>query len=65
MNVKKIRMVIDEQTQQKRRTMQYIMDRVTMMKLELMSTNIPVEQDNVDKLEWVSYLRELRYDYYT
>jgi hypothetical protein len=60
MNVKKIRMVTDERTQQKRRTMQYILDRVTTMKLELMSTNIPVKQDNVEESEWVSYLWELK-----
>ena len=64
MNVKKIRMVANEQIQQKRRTKQYIMDRVMTMKQELMSTSIPVKQDNVEELEWVSYLQKLRYDYY-
>jgi hypothetical protein len=64
MNVKKIRMVTNERIQQKRRTMQYIMDRVMTMKQELMSTSIPVKQDNVEELEWVSYLQKLRYDYY-
>ncbi len=51
MNVKKIRMVANEQIQQKRRTTQYIMDRVMTIKQELMSTSIPVEQDNVEESE--------------
>ncbi len=64
MNVKKVRMVADERTQWKRRTTQYIMNRVIAMKQELMTTSIPVEQDNVEELEWVAYLQELRHDYY-
>ncbi len=42
MNVKKVRMVADEWTQRKRRTTQYIMNRVIAMKQELMTTSIPV-----------------------
>jgi hypothetical protein len=64
MNVKNVRMVADERTQWKRRTTQYIMNRVIEMKQELMTTSIPVEQDNVEELEWVAYLQELRHDYY-
>ncbi len=63
MNVKQVRIVADEQTQWKRRTTQYIMNRVIAMKQELMTTSIPVEQDNVEELEWVAYLQELRHDY--
>ncbi len=64
MNVRKVRMVADEQTQRKRRTTQYIMNRVIAMKQELMTTSIPVEQDNVEESEWIAYLQELRHDYY-
>jgi hypothetical protein len=64
MNVKKVRMVADERTQRKRRTTQYIMNRVIVMKQELMTTSIPVEQDNVEESEWVAYLRDLRHDYH-
>jgi len=64
MNVKKIRMVADEQVQRKRTTTKYIMDRVKSMKHELMSASIPDEQENVQESEWVSYMQELRLDYY-
>ena len=64
MNVKKIRMVADERVQRKRTTTKYIMDRVKSMKHELMSASIPDEQENVEELEWVSYMQELRLDYY-
>jgi hypothetical protein len=40
------------------------MNRVIAMKQELMTTSITVEQDNVEELEWVAYLQELRHDYY-
>ena len=42
----------------------YIMDRVKSMKHELMSASIPDEQENVEESEWVSYMQELRLDYY-
>ena len=64
MNVKKIRMVADERVQRKRTTTKYIMDRVKSMKHELMSASIPDEQENVEESEWVSYMQELRLDYY-
>jgi hypothetical protein len=64
MNVKKNRMVADERVQRKRTSMKYIMDRVKSMKHELMSASIPDEQENVEELEWVSYMQELRLDYY-
>ena len=64
MNVKKIRMVADERVQRKRTTTKYIMDRVKSMKQNLMLASIPVEQENVDESEWVSYMKELRLDYY-
>ena len=64
MNVKKIRMVADEQVQHERTTTKYIMDRVKSMKHELMSASIPDEQENVQESEWVSYMQELRLDYY-
>ena len=64
MNVKKTRMVADERVQRKRTTTKYIMDRVKSMKQDLMLASIPDEQENVDKLEWVSYMQELRLDYY-
>jgi hypothetical protein len=40
------------------------MDRVKSMKDELMSASIPDEQENVEESEWVSYMKELRLDYY-
>ncbi len=64
MNVKKIRMVADERVQRKRTTAKYIMDRVKSMKHDLMLASIPDEHENVEKLEWVSYMQELRLDYY-
>ena len=64
MNVKKIRMVADERVQHQRMMTKYIMDRVKSMKHELMSASIPDEQENVEELEWVSYMQELRLDYY-
>jgi hypothetical protein len=64
MNVKKIRMVADERVQRKRTTTKYIMDRVKSMKHDLMSASIPDEHENVEKSEWVSYMQELRLDYY-
>jgi hypothetical protein len=64
MNVKKIRMVADERMQHKRTTTNYIMDRVKSMKHDLMSASIPDEQENVEESEWVSYMQELRLDYY-
>ncbi len=64
MNVKKIRIVAEERSRQKRTTAQYIMDRVKSMKEELMFASIPAEQDDVEDSVWMSYLRELRYDYY-
>ena len=64
MNAKKIRMVADERVQLKRTTTKYIMDRVKSMKHELMSASIPDEQENVQESEWVSYMQELRLDYY-
>jgi len=64
MNLKKFRMVADEQMQCKRTTAKYIMDRVKSMKHDLMSASIPDEQENVEESEWVSYMQELRLDYY-
>ena len=64
MNVKKIRMVADERVQRKRTTAKYIMDRVKSMKHDLMLASIPDEQENVEESEWVSYMQELRLDYY-
>jgi hypothetical protein len=62
-NVKKIR-IADERVQRKRTTTKYIMDRVKSMKDELMLASIPDEQENVEELEWVGYMKELRLDYY-
>ena len=59
MNVNKIRMVADQQTQRKRTTTKYIMDRVKTMKEDLMSASIPVEQADVEDLEWVTYILEI------
>ncbi len=59
-NVKKVRMVADKRVQRKRKTTQYIMDRVAAMKQESMTTTIPLEQVAVKDLEWVVYLCELR-----
>ena len=42
----------------------YIMDRVKSMKHEFMLASIPDEQENVQESEWVSYMQELRLDYY-
>jgi hypothetical protein len=64
MNVKKIRMVVDERGQRKRTTTKYIMDRVKSMKHDLMSASIPDEHENLEESEWVSYMQELRLDYY-
>jgi hypothetical protein len=64
MNLKKVRMVADKRAQWKKRTAQYVMNRVIVMKQDLMTTSIPVEQDNVEESEWVADLRELRHDYY-
>ncbi len=64
MNVKKIRMLADERVQRKRTTTKYIMDRVKSMKHDLMLASIPDEQENVEESEWVSYMQELRLDYY-
>ena len=57
-------MVADERVQRKRTTKKYIMDRVKSMKHELMSASIPDEQENVQESEWISYMQELRLDYY-
>ena len=46
------------------KTTKYIMDRVKSMKHDLMSASIPDEHENVEESEWVSYMRELRLDYY-
>jgi hypothetical protein len=59
MNVNKIRMVADEQTQRKRTTTKYIVDCIKTMKEDLMSASIPVEQADVEKSEWVTYMQEL------
>ena len=64
MHVKKIRMVAEERLRWKRMTTQYIMNRVKSMKEELMVTNIPPEHNDVDDSVWITYLREIRYDYY-
>ena len=64
MNVKKIRMVADERVQRKRTTTKYIMDRFKSMKHDLMLASVPDEQENVEESEWVSYMQELRLDYY-
>ena len=42
----------------------YIMDRVKSIKHYLMLASIPDEQEIVEELEWVSYMQELRLDYY-
>jgi len=64
MNVKKIRMVADGRMQRKRTMTNYIMDRVKSIKHNLMLASIPDEQENVEELEWISYMQELRLDYY-
>ena len=65
MNVKKIRMVTEERSRRKRTTTQYIMNRVKTIKEELMFTIIPPEHNDVDDSVWIiTYLREIRYDYY-
>ena len=46
MNVNKVRMVADERTQRKRTTTKYIINRVKSMREDLMSANIPVEQED-------------------
>ena len=51
MNVNTIRMVADQQTQRKRTTTKYIVDRVKTMKEDLMLASIPVEQADVEELE--------------
>jgi hypothetical protein len=65
MNVKKIRMVADERSRRKRTTTQYIIGRVSSMKGEIMANSIPLEKEDVVYSEWVSYLHELRSDYYS
>ena len=65
MNVKKIRMVAGERSRRKRTTAQYIIGRVSSMKGEIMANNIPLEKEDVVYSEWVSYLHELRSDYYS
>ena len=64
MKVNKIRMVADQRTQLKRTTTKYIVDRVKTMKEALMSASIPVEQADVEESEWVTYMQELRLNYY-
>jgi hypothetical protein len=64
MNVKKIRMVTYERVRRKITTTKYFMDRVKSTKHDLMSASIPDEHENVEELEWVSYMQELRLDYY-
>ena len=64
MNIKKTRMAADDRTRRKRLTTRYIMDRVKTMKEDLMLASIPVEMEIVTQSEWVSYMRELRVDYY-
>ena len=34
------------------------------MKEDLMSASIPVEQADVEESKWVTYMQELRLDYY-
>ncbi len=63
-NVKKVRMVVNEWVQWKRKTARYIMDRAAAMKQELITTTIPLKQDTVKDSEWVVYLCKLRYGYY-
>jgi hypothetical protein len=65
MNVKKIRMVAGERSRRKRTTAQYIIGRVSSMKGEIMANSIPLEKEDVVYSEWVSYLHELRSDYYS
>ncbi len=64
MNANKIRMVADQLPQRKRMTKKYIVDRVKTMKEDLMSASIPVEQADVEESEWVTYMQELRVNYY-
>ena len=64
-NVKKIRMAADKRSRRKRTTTQYITGRVATMKQDLMANSIPPEKADVEYAEWVSYLRELRSDYYS
>ena len=64
MNVKKVRMVAYERARRKRASTHYILARVASMKQDMMGNNIPSEQDDVEHAEWVSYLHELRGDYY-
>ena len=64
-NVKKIRMAADERSRRKRTTTQYIIGRVATMKQDLMANSIPLKKEDVEYAEWVSYLRELRSDYYS
>jgi hypothetical protein len=61
---KKTRMTADDRTRRKRLTMRYILDRVKTMKEDLMLASIPVEMEIVTQSEWVSYMQELRVDYY-
>ena len=43
---------------------EYIVDRVKTIKEDLMSASIPVEQADVEESEWVTYMQELRLNYY-
>jgi hypothetical protein len=64
MNINMVGMVAKEQTRCKRMTMQYIMQRVSAMKEESIATTIPPELDKVEEGDWVTYLRQLRFNYY-
>jgi hypothetical protein len=64
MNVWKVRIVPDKWLLRKRKTTQYIMHRVAAMKEEMIATTIPLELDEVEEGVWVTYLRQLRYNYY-
>jgi hypothetical protein len=57
-------MVAYERARRKRASTHYILARVASMKQDMMGNNIPSEQDDVEHAEWVSYLHELRGDYY-
>ena len=41
----------------------FIIDRVKSMEHDLMSANIPDEQEHVEESEWVRHMQELRLDY--
>ena len=57
-------MVVNEWIQHKRKSSQYIMDRVAALREESMNSAIAPKLDLVEELEWAVYLRELRYNYY-